>query len=74
MALGQREKKELRDLASSIRLRQDTEILSRNRHNPFYAKGRIDLDKFIDFLNGYNEFANHIMRPFCRMADRNMKL
>jgi hypothetical protein len=72
--LSEKEKQEWTVLAESTSLRDDMRRLSESRHNPFLKDGRVDVDKYIDFLNEYNEFINHTPKPFKPMIDRIMKL
>lgn len=72
--LSEKEKQEWTVLAESTSLRDDMRRLSESRHNPFLKDGRVDIDKYIDFLNQYNEFINHTPKPFKPMIDRIMKL
>jgi hypothetical protein len=72
--LSEKEKQEWTVLAESTSLRDDMRRLSESRHNPFLKDGRVDIDKYIDFLNEYNEFINHTPKPFKPMIDRIMKL
>jgi hypothetical protein len=72
--LGEKEKQEGAAIAESETLRDDMRHLAENRHNPFLKNGRVDVDRYIEFLNGYNEFINHAVRPFKPMTDRIMKL
>lgn len=68
------EKQERAELSQSVSIRDDMRRLVENRHNPFIKDGKVDLDRYIDFLNGYNEFINHTPKPFKPMQDRIMKL
>ncbi|MDD5132618.1 MAG: hypothetical protein PHH44_08170 [bacterium] len=72
--LTEKEKQEWRELAQSDGLRNDMRRIEKNRHNPFMAQGKIDLDKYIHFLTEFNAFANHVQKPFRRMIDRDMRL
>ena len=72
--LSEKEKKELLETIGSQSLRNDMRNLSATRQNTLLNNGKVDLDGFIEFLNGYNEFINHRPRPFKPMIDRVMKL
>jgi len=72
--LSDKEKKELKDLASSLDLKEDLIKLSKNRHNPFLKNGEIDTDILLTFLTEYNDFINHATRPFCKIKDEFNKL
>ncbi|MBW1847790.1 MAG: hypothetical protein JRJ27_11730 [Deltaproteobacteria bacterium] len=72
--LSEKEKQELLETARSQSIRRDMRHLAANRQNPLLENGKVDLDRFLEFLNGYNEFINHQPRPFKPMVDRVMKL
>lgn len=72
--LSEKEKKELLETIGLQSLRNDMRNLSATRQNTLLNNGKVDLDGFIEFLNGYNEFINHRPRPFKPMIDRVMKL
>ncbi|MDO8444639.1 MAG: hypothetical protein Q7T53_00800 [Deltaproteobacteria bacterium] len=42
--------------------------------NPIMVDGRVDGDRLIEFLTGYNEFINHEPKPFKQIKDTMMKL
>ena len=67
-------KKELSASAKSPSLREDMRRLVEHRHNPVLVDGVVDIDRLIDFLNGYNEFINHEPKPFIPMTGGVMKL
>ena len=60
--------------ATSVKLREDLARIAQNRHNPFLVNGQVDIDRFLTFLNEFNEFINHQPKPQSRMIDKNMKL
>jgi len=66
--------KELIEFSKSDSLREDMEIVSSKRHNPFMRDGTVNADAYIEFVTEYNEFINHRPKPFVPMADRVMKL
>jgi hypothetical protein len=68
------EKEELLRLARSSSMKDDMQYLSAHRHNPLVHDGEVNLDRLLDFLNGFNEFINHEPRPFRPMLDRDMRL
>ena len=72
--LSENEKKEMLRLSMSSSLREDAAYLTAHRHNPLIINGKIDMDRLIEFLTGYNEFINHKPKPFKPMLDRVMKL
>lgn len=72
--LSEKEKRELKELAKSSKLKEDTKKLLRNRYNPFIVNGEINADRFLTFLTEYNYFINHNPKPFHRIIDKDMKL
>lgn len=63
--LTEKEKKEFLELVKSKDLRNDFRIIRKNKINPFLkSDGSIDIDKYIQFLNEYNNFINHTPKPF----------
>jgi len=73
--LTEKEKKEWLEMAESGDFREDMRHIEKNRHNPFLkSDGQIDVDKYIRFLTEFNAFANHAMKPFHRIIDKDMKL
>lgn len=68
--LRKEEKKEYASITGSVSLRNDMKHVAENRHNPFIEDGKVDTDKFIDFLNSYNEFINHMPKPFKPIIER----
>lgn len=52
----------------------DIRHLAKNRHKPFLKDGKVDIDSYIDFLNDYNEFINHMPKPLKPMKEKIMKL
>lgn len=74
MKISKEAEKELRDLATSESLRRDMETIARQRHNPFFKDGKVDVDAYIEFVTQFNEFINHEPKPFKPMIDKVMKL
>lgn len=72
--MDEKEKQEWLMLATSGSLRDDMRRLTKNRRNPFVKDGGIDLDRYLEFLNAYNEFINHAKKPFKSIREGNMKL
>jgi len=72
--LSPQDKRELLEMAHSSRMREDFRIMAGNRHNPFLVNGVVDLNKFVDFLNDYNESINHVRRPFRKIIAKDMRL
>ncbi|MBL7050234.1 MAG: hypothetical protein ISR96_12040 [Nitrospira sp.] len=67
-------RQEILDLAGSDSLREDMRFIAENRHNPVMEKGEVNLDRLLEFLNGYNEFISHKPKTFKRMLEKVMKL
>ena len=44
------------------------------KHNPFFKNGKAHADAYIEFVTQYNDFINHLPKPFRRMIDNDMKL
>jgi hypothetical protein len=74
MTLSREAEKELRELASSIGLKNDMAAVADSRHNPFVKNGIVDADAYVLFVCAYNEFINHAPKPFKRMIDIDMRL
>ena len=72
--ISEAEKKTLSESAKSPTIREDMRRLAEHRHNPVLVEGVVDIDRLIDFLNGYNEFISHEPKPFTPRIDRDMKL
>lgn len=74
MALTDQEKEELVCQSKSARLKEDMRWLSAHAHDPLMVDGRIDGDRWLTFLNEYNEFVGHARKPLKWMVERVMKL
>ena len=74
MKFSKKEKEEFLELSKSKKLREDFKNLRKKRHNPFVKNGKVDIEKYIEFLNQYNEFINHTPKPFKKIIDRDMRL
>lgn len=72
--LNEEEKRELKEMANSSKLKEDMRRLSKTRYNPFIVNGNVDLDKFLTFLTEYNYFINHKPKPFRKIIDKDMRL
>ena len=72
--LSDMEKQELLEMAGSKSIRDELRRIATGRHNPILCKEKVDLDRYIEFLNDYNDFINHQHRPFRPMVDQLMKL
>ena len=53
---------------------EDIKAMESRRRNPFMKKGKADVDAYILFVCGFNEFINHDPKPFSQMIDRDMIL
>ncbi|MBI5050496.1 MAG: hypothetical protein HZC11_06450 [Nitrospirae bacterium] len=74
MTISENEKKEFLRLADSKSLKEDMRYLSEHRHNPVILDGEVDIDRWVLFLNEFNEFINHEPKPFKPMIDKDMRL
>ena len=72
--LTKEEKKELFELSHSAKLRKDFEIINKNHLALFMKKVRVNLDKYVKFLNFSNAFINHRQKTFKKIQGRNFKL
>jgi hypothetical protein len=72
MTLSIKEQEELLRLSQSTSLRADMRHIAEHRHNPLLIDGKVDLDRLLAFLTGYNEFINHRPKPFKPMIDKVM--
>ncbi|HXX82211.1 MAG TPA: hypothetical protein VEI46_11725 [Thermodesulfovibrionales bacterium] len=74
MSLSPEAAKELLDLAGSESMRRDMETIASRRHNPFVKDGEVDVEAYIEFVTGFNEFINHEPKPLKPMIDKDMRL
>ncbi|MEW6381205.1 MAG: hypothetical protein AB1611_16585 [bacterium] len=74
MALTDQEKEELVRQSQSSRLKEDMRQLAAKAYDPFMVDGQIDADRWLAFLNGYNEFVGHTRKPLKWIVERVMKL
>lgn len=72
--LSQEDKRELLEMAHSARIREDCRKMEQRRHNPFLVNGAVDVDRYIEFLNEYNDFFGHKKRQFSKIIDKDMRL
>lgn len=72
--LSREDKRELLEMAHSAQIREDCRKIEQHRHNPFLVNGAVDIDRFIDFLNEYNDFFGHKKRQFSKIIDKDMRL
>lgn len=72
--LSLEDKRELLEMAHSAQIRDDYRKMEQHRHNPFLVNGAVDVDRFIDFLNEYNDFFGHKKRQFVKIIDKDMRL
>jgi predicted type IV restriction endonuclease len=59
--LSKDEKKELLEAASSFKLKQEFEVVRKNRVD---FKKEFNADTYIKFISIFNKFINHIKKPF----------
>lgn len=71
---SEEEKRELKEMAMSSRLREDMRRLVKMRRNPFLEGNIVDIDKLLAFLTEYNYFINHASKSFRRIIDKDMRL
>lgn len=74
MGFSEREKEELRTVASSASMRADSQRLRAGRINPFIMNGNVDCDRVLEFLTEYNQFLNNPIKPRWIFIEKNMKL
>jgi len=55
-------------------LKEDMEYVAAHRFNPVVVGGKVDMDRLIEFLDGFNAFINHEPKPFTPMIDKDMRL
>lgn len=72
--LSELEKQELLRMSRSSSLKKDMAYLSDHRHNPVLLDGKVEMDRWVEFLTEFNKFINHRPKPFRPMTDRVMKL
>ena len=71
---NEEETSEMLEAAKSKSLKEDMRRLKAASQNVFIRNGKPDIDAYIEFLNGFNEFINHRSKPFKPMIDNIMKL
>lgn len=74
MAIPDADRAELKALAASAELREDARHIAATRHNPFLVDGEVDGDRVLEFLDQYNAFMNHPVKPATPFIETNMKL
>ena len=74
MKLSLKAQKELIELAKSDSFRKEMDSLRARWQRPFIKHGDVDVDAYIAFVTGFNEFINHEPKPFKPMKDKDMKL
>ena len=73
-AISKSEKEELLRASRLSTLKEDMEYLAAHRFNPVMVGGKVDMDRLIEFLDGFNEFINHEPKPFKPLIDKDMRL
>ncbi len=74
MKISKKSKKELIKASKSLSLKRDMQKVSANSSNPFFKDGRQNADAYIEFVNQFNEFINHALKPFKPLIEKDMKL
>ena len=74
MGLTEREKEELRAIASSASMRADSRRLRTGRINSFINNGFVDCSRVVEFLTEYNRFLDNPMKPHWSFSEKEMKL
>ncbi len=74
MNISDKSRQELFKLSQSDILKKDMDRVNKQKHNPFFKNGRVDIDAYIEFVTLYNEFINHKPKPFAPMVDKFIKL
>ena len=72
--LSKEEKEEFLKSSRCLQLKKDFQNIEKNRSIHFAKKGKISLDKYIEFLTLSNTFANHKQKPFRKIEGNNFKL
>jgi hypothetical protein len=72
--LTEEERRELKELAASLALREDLQTLARRRARHFVRNGQVDVDLAVAFLTEINEMINHQPKPFKAIIDGDMRL
>ena len=73
-SLSKEEKEEFLKLSRCLQLEEDFQNIERNRSIHFAKKGKVSLDKYVEFLTLSNNFANHKQKPFRKIEGNNFKL
>jgi len=74
MSFSEQAKNELLQFSLSSAFMKDMQKVSLNTHNPFWNKGKVSADAYIEFVCQFNEFINHARKPFTRLIEKDMKL
>ena len=74
MKLSSGAQRELIELAKSDSFREEMASLEMRWKMPFIQDGKADVDAYIEFVTGFNEFINHEPKPFTPMMDKDMRL
>ena len=72
--LGKKENDEFLKSSRYLQLKKDFQNIEKNRSVHFAKKGKISLDKYVEFLTLSNTFANHKQKPFRKIQGNNFKL
>ena len=72
--ISESERADILRVARSSALKEDMEYVVAHRFNPVVVGGKVDMDRLIEFLDGFNAFINHEPKPFTPMIDADMRL
>jgi hypothetical protein len=72
--INEKEKHEGIEIMQSQSLREDMRNVAAHGENSPVKNRKVDVDQFIEFVTTFNDFVNHIPKPFKPIADKNMKL
>ncbi len=74
MHLNEKEKKELILFARSTSLREDLRQVTSLRAEWLQNQNLENIETWLTFLKGYNEFINHKPKPFRPISEKIMKI
>jgi hypothetical protein len=72
--ITEKEKHEGIEIMQSQSLREDMRNVAAHGGNSLVKNRKVAVDQFIEFVTTFNEFVNHMPKPFKPIADKNMKL
>ncbi len=74
MEISKKSRNELIKAAKSSTLKRDMRKVSAHSSHPFLKNGKQNADAYIEFVNQFNEFINHALKPFKPLIEKDMKL